>query len=1444
MATNLSFANSLYLQFLGTNASTEQRQALSQEIAAKKQENAAYTEFNATADFVNNRFDIKHSGNIAGFIIAYYDHFNPLNQPPSLSELLYWAEQENNLSNAEIEQLKGNIIYDVYAISLNNQPQPWEISSPMTTLSVNENEQIDYAVAITGNATQPIMFALAKGEDNDLFTIDTATGQLNFRALPNAEAKNNYNITVIATDTATAVDNFANLNIIVNDINEAPHYTGATTINVAENTDSPFYTMQAIDPEGDTLTFSINNLAEKNNALFSISNTGDLRFISPPDFESGNNSYLVDVTVTDGITPPVTQEVKINVTDVNEEERGGERKTPALSLTTMAGNNSLTVTEGGIADYKITLTAGHIIAGETLRFTVDALNGTGDFAAVNPDDFSNFIDLNTASYTFEKTFNEPISTGSTLLTFSLATTDDNLVENPEQFSIQLSQASIDNSLTVETNGSPLTTTIIDNDINQSPIAVDDLFVTQNNQLLTNTLASNDSLGNTPSVFSVLSPPTHGILTLNANGNFNYTPTLQFIGIDNFSYQITDSDGETSNADVAIEVMVNKIPLAVADSFSAIQNQAVTLSVASNDNLGDLPAIFNKTTNPKNGSLQLQNDGQFTYTPATDFVGTDSFTYQITDTNGETSITTATIEVLLPNNIPVATNDLFSSNTNQTIINNVASNDSLGDTPTLFSNITSPTYGSLLFNNDGSFTYTPNINYTGTDSFDYQITDSDGDIDTATASFTIILNNNTPSAIDDNFTASLGQIITSSVAQNDSLGDTPTIFTNITTPNNGSLIFNNDGTFTYTPNIGFSGTDSFDYQITDIDGETATASVMLNTLPGDNIPFAKNDTYEGLVANQILTASVATNDNLGDSPSTYTILSTPSNNTFIFNSDGSFSFSYDFISNSTTSFNYQITDADGDIDTGTATLTTNTSPTNPFTFTTNTDALVGDATDNNFIADNTLTQVTSPPDSADGLAGNDSLIMIVDSANDIVFPGTIQNIENVEIFGSGNNLFEDIDFTPLTSVSLITLADFYINGSRNRTLSLGNSQDLLLKNILEQSSDGGDILDIALPASRTSFNLTVNELGRIDHQPDINLEAPGLTSLNIITTGISSQFSLQQTGTILDTINISGNQDITLSFSFFNASESTNLSINTTGNSANTESAIRFNNHILNIIGGSGVEKFSIEDTDSFNGGAGTDIAQFDFNVSAANLLDADLINVERIFVDGFNANIFDFSAQTEALNIEVYFASGGNNEIGANIIGSSNNDIIRGSFNNDTFTGGAGADLFGLGFFNTAGVLTSDTITDFSTLQNDAIISDSAGYDQQSLSFPTNTNIIIGANPGTDDTFIADSGLMIIDNSSPNINNATSLTTNGVATYLNSFESSAGIDKLVYENTNSIFYVVVSNGIDTGIYEVNANGNNDLIIDTNELTLIGTLTGITNTGSLSTSFLDFQGNLL
>jgi VCBS repeat-containing protein len=131
-------------------------------------------------------------------------------------------------------------------------------------------------------------------------------------------------------------------------------------------------------------------------------------------------------------------------------------------------------------------------------------------------------------------------------------------------------------------------------------------------------------------------PMHGTLSLNANGSFTYTPAAGYAGNDSFTYTISDGIA-TSMATVMISV-TDFAPWASSDSYTMTHNQVLTtyaaqptFGVLNNDSDmdGDTLTIIGHT-NPMHGTLTLNADGSFTYTPATGYIGNDSFTYTISD----------------------------------------------------------------------------------------------------------------------------------------------------------------------------------------------------------------------------------------------------------------------------------------------------------------------------------------------------------------------------------------------------------------------------------------------------------------------------------------------------------------------------------------------------------------------------------------------------------------------------------------------------------------------------------------------------------------------------------------------------------------------------------------------------------------------------------------------
>ncbi|MGB6297995.1 MAG: tandem-95 repeat protein [Rivularia sp. (in: cyanobacteria)] len=145
--------------------------------------------------------------------------------------------------------------------------------------------------------------------------------------------------------------------------------------------------------------------------------------------------------------------------------------------------------------------------------------------------------------------------------------------------------------------------------------------------------------------TLLTSVKHGFLTLDSDGAFLYFPNNNFNGNDSFSYKLSDGElTDTATVNIAIEP-VNDVPVAVADSFSTFQNTPITINVIENDSDVDGDAlVVSNIGNASNGSTSQNSDGTVTYIPNTGFSGNDSFSYTVSDSNGETA--TATVFVVV------------------------------------------------------------------------------------------------------------------------------------------------------------------------------------------------------------------------------------------------------------------------------------------------------------------------------------------------------------------------------------------------------------------------------------------------------------------------------------------------------------------------------------------------------------------------------------------------------------------------------------------------------------------------------------------------------------------------------------------------------------------------------------------------------------------------------
>ncbi|EDX87629.1 PKD domain protein [Synechococcus sp. PCC 7335] len=189
------------------------------------------------------------------------------------------------------------------------------------------------------------------------------------------------------------------------------------------------------------------------------------------------------------------------------------------------------------------------------------------------------------------------------------------------------------------------------------------------------------------------------------------------------------------------------PVAALDNATTTANVPLLITEAellSNDELGDTPTTITDvdTLSANNGTIVDNADGTYTYRPADDFVGQDTFNYTITDIDGDTSSAVVIVEVSAADSQPIAVDDSATTGEGNAItLSEIAllNNDSLGDEPTTITAVdTTSTEGGVIVDNaDGSYTYTPAPGFVGIDSFDYTIADTDGDSSTATVSVEVV-----------------------------------------------------------------------------------------------------------------------------------------------------------------------------------------------------------------------------------------------------------------------------------------------------------------------------------------------------------------------------------------------------------------------------------------------------------------------------------------------------------------------------------------------------------------------------------------------------------------------------------------------------------------------------------------------------------------------------------
>lgn len=480
------------------------------------------------------------------------------------------------------------------------------------------------------------------------------------------------------------------------------------------------------------------------------------------------------------------------------------------------------------------------------------------------------------------------------------------------------------------------------DGNQPPVARDDAYTTNEDTPLVVGIAANGVLANDSDpenmtlTAALVSSPTRGTVMLADDGTFTYVPSANFNGSDAFTYRA--SDGELSSALATVHVTVNPVndaPFAVADEYTTAEDtplvvQPRALGVLGNDIDADGDVLMAvEATVPANGTLSFSPDGTFTYTPAPDFFGQDTFTYRASDGLARSGPAMVTIDVTPVNDPPVARDDAYTTAFATPLIvgsgaAGLLSNDSDPENDPLSAvQASAPASGgSVTLNGDGTFTYTPGAGFSGVDSFTYRARDGLADSQPATVRITV-RGNTPPTAVDDTYATSEDTPLTVSAASmgvlaNDSDPEAPPqVLTAmlVTTTTRGTLTFNPNGTFSYNPGPNLNGPDTFTYRASDGVATSGIATVTINVAPVNDPPVARNDSYftpEDVPLDVPPPGVLANDSDVDDAVSSLivTITTQPDNGVLSNLASGGFRYTPNLNFNGTDTFRYRLTDPAG------------------------------------------------------------------------------------------------------------------------------------------------------------------------------------------------------------------------------------------------------------------------------------------------------------------------------------------------------------------------------------------------------------------------------------------------------------------------------------------------------------------------------------------------------
>ena len=435
-------------------------------------------------------------------------------------------------------------------------------------------------------------------------------------------------------------------------------------------------------------------------------------------------------------------------------------------------------------------------------------------------------------------------------------------------------------------------------INDPPSGKGESFVLSEDESLEITLRGQD-IDDSSLSFILVDQPSHGKIDLenfdHNKGILTYKPHKNYFGSDMLSYQLKDPHNRLSEI-YDIEIIVNPVndaPVLMKTAFTFfknIQGQGQLIATDVDDKKLQFSLVAGK--GPSKGEISLHKDtGGFTFVSTTD--GIDSFFFQVTDSLGASAVAEAVVTITDDQNAILIENQTIIVEEDQSMTGQIKFSSSISDQNPKIILIQGPTLGKLSFNQDElTFSFIPNGDSVGQDFFKIQLEVDGIKSEIAIIGIDILGKNDAPETGSLNLKTNENTIVSGQIPGKDRDGD-PLTFQVIESPKNGKIhsFATTTGSFTYMPNLDYSGTDTFKVSVSDgilkVDSQVTIVIEKIN-----EAPIAEDSTYVVATHEMISQAQLKAIDPDEDSL-TFHIVDQPKLGNLIFFDNKKGLFSYEF-----------------------------------------------------------------------------------------------------------------------------------------------------------------------------------------------------------------------------------------------------------------------------------------------------------------------------------------------------------------------------------------------------------------------------------------------------------------------------------------------------------------------------------------------------------------------